>query len=82
MTEYKALLKAIGVLGGQTATAIELNKRMTLERPLTQSHVYKWLNGGKRLPEKYAMHVEAATREKGDVVHAYQLCPVSFPKSA
>ena len=82
MNEFKALSKSVEVLGGQTATANELNKRMKLDRPLTQAHVYKWLNSGRCLPAKYAAHMEAATKEKGKTVYAWQLCPVSFPKTA
>lgn len=80
MNEFKALSKSVEVLGGQTATANELNKRMKLDRPLTQAHVYKWLNSGRCLPAKYAAHMEAATKEKGKRFMRGSFAPSRFPK--
>jgi DNA-binding transcriptional regulator YdaS (Cro superfamily) len=63
-----ALLKAIEVLGSQTALAAVCGG------PVKQGHVYYWLNTSKRgLPPEYCEKVEIATRSKGDEVSRYRL---------
>lgn len=80
MTEYEALLCAVEVLDGQVGMAAELSKRMNLN--IKQQHVHNWIHRGKRLPERYAMTVEAATKAKGRMVSAKDLCPIAFAESA
>jgi hypothetical protein len=81
MTEYESLLKAVEVMEGQTALAQALSKRMN--RKIRQGHVWKWLNrGSQKLPPLYATHVEALTKEKGEIVRASDLCHAAFNKAA
>lgn len=76
MTEHEAVTLAVKVLGGQSSTAKKLTERMG--RKIAQSHVYNWLNRDKRLPERYALHVEALTRQEGTEVKASDLCHAMF----
>lgn len=76
MTEYEALKKAVEICGGQTQLARELTARTG--KPIGQGHVWKWLRRGKRLPEKYALHVEAITENLGDKINASDLCHLAF----
>lgn len=79
MTEQEALIEAIIILGGQSETASKLSKAMGIK--ITQSHVCNWIRRSKRLPEKYAMHVQALTKKHGKMIPASALCPLSFPKT-
>jgi hypothetical protein len=79
--EYEALLRAVEIMGSQTALADGLSKRMN--RKIKQGHVWKWLNtGSKKLPPLYAKHVEALTKQKGQMIKACDLCPEAFTKAA
>lgn len=73
MTELEALRKAVKLAGGQTQLADALSKRTN--HPIKQAHVWNWLNRSKRLPERYALHVEAILDGK---VKASQLCHFAF----
>lgn len=73
MTEIEALKKAVKLTGGQVHLAKALTERTG--HPIKQGHVWNWLNRSKRLPERYALHVEAIT---GGKVKASQLCHFAF----
>ena len=76
MTEYEALQKAVLVAGGQVHLANALAERTG--QPIKQGHVWNCLNRSKRLPEKYALHVEAITLHAGACVKASDLCHLAF----
>lgn len=82
MTELEALKKAVSVIGTQTEMARQLTELMKRSKPLTQKHVWHWLNVGKRLPTKYAYAVEHLTAKAGDRVCASDLCHDVFSRSA
>jgi DNA-binding transcriptional regulator YdaS (Cro superfamily) len=69
MTPHEALLKAIQVLGSQTAVAAAAGD------DVETGHVYYWLNKAPEVPARYCPGIEQATREKGDTVYCEQLCP-------
>lgn len=82
MTELEALQKAVGVIGGQAETARQLTELIKRPKPITQQHVWHWLNVGKRLPTKYAYAVEHLTAKKGNRISASDLCHDVFSESA
>ena len=75
LTPLQALKKAVKVLDGQTSLAAVCGQRVR------QQHVYNWLNRDLKLPEKYALKVQAATSAKGEAVLAHELCPEAFPEN-
>ena len=82
MTEQEALIKAVELLGGQTATAEKLTIRMNRAvRPIRQGHVWKWLNYGKCLPELYALHMQDLTSEAGCEILASSFCTAAYHAS-
>lgn len=76
MTELEALQKAVHVVGGQVHLAKAIAERTG--QPVKQGHVWNWLNRAKRLPERYALHVEEITAVAGDRVKASDLCHLAF----
>jgi len=53
--------EAVRLAGGQVALANAINKRMPdREKPIRQTHVYRWLNGTPVLPE-VLLAIEDAT---------------------
>lgn len=76
MTEYEALQEAVSVMGGQVHLAKALAERTG--QPIKQGHVWNWLNRSKRLPDRYALHVERITCEAGQCVKASDLCHLAF----
>jgi DNA-binding transcriptional regulator YdaS (Cro superfamily) len=69
VTPKEALLKAIQVLGSQTAVAKAAGENVET------GHIYHWLNKADEVPAKYCPGIEAATRERGEPVFCEQLCP-------
>lgn len=74
MTPREALVKAISVLGSQTAVAAAAGEGVET------GHVYHWLNKAPEVPAKYCPGIERATRAKeetnpGSTVYCEQLCP-------
>jgi DNA-binding transcriptional regulator YdaS (Cro superfamily) len=69
MTPHEALLKAIQVLGSQTALAAAVGP------DIKTAHIYNWLNKSAEVPSKYAPSIERATRDKGDPVLCEWLSP-------
>ena len=76
MTEYEALKKAVELAGGQSALAVALTEKMGIK--VRQGQVWKWLNYGKRLPERYALYAEQITAERGQRIKASDFCHVAF----
>lgn len=72
MTPHEALVKAVQVLGTQTALAVACGDLVK------QQNVWSWLNRSGQLPPQYALKVQKATTEKGDQVKASELCPDVF----
>ena len=57
----ESLQKAVGIMGGQAATARALS---TLERKLAQAHIWNWLNSknpDQMPPAEYCPAIERAT---------------------
>jgi DNA-binding transcriptional regulator YdaS (Cro superfamily) len=69
MTPREALLKAIAVLGSQTAVAAAAGP------DIKTGHIYHWLTKGAEVPAKYSPSIERATRERGDAVLCEWLSP-------
>jgi hypothetical protein len=72
MNRKEALKKAVRVIGTQSGLADVCGK------PVTQSHVYNWLNRDSGLPPQYAMRVFRACLSQGDPVYPWELCPEVF----
>ncbi|MCW2407871.1 MULTISPECIES: transcriptional regulator [unclassified Sphingobium] len=66
-TPFEALMKAIEMLGGQSAMA-----RLC---ELKQPSVWKWTRSSKRIPAEYVLRVEAATG-----VSRHDLRPDIYPR--
>ena len=67
MEEIRALEKAIGLLGGQSALAAVCGKK--------QGHVWAWLHRTKRVPAEMVLTIESAT---GGRVSRHELRPDIF----
>ncbi len=76
MNKLEALKKAVGLFETQSEFARILAARSKNVK-LGASHVCQWLKRGS-LPSRYALHVEAITRDAGDKVTAELLCPEMF----
>jgi DNA-binding transcriptional regulator YdaS (Cro superfamily) len=72
----RALERAIGTMGGQSAMARVLAERTG--KPIRQGHIWAWIHRTKKVPPEIAPHIEAATEELGERVGREELCP-DFP---
>lgn len=77
--ERDALVRAVELLGGPTATAAKLSKAMGVT--IKQPHVSGWLYRSGRLPPDYALHMEHLTAVEGERITAAELCPRAFDMS-
>jgi DNA-binding transcriptional regulator YdaS (Cro superfamily) len=68
VTPSQALVRAVAIAGGQSATARICNK--------SQSAVWKWLQSERSLPAEHVLAMEAATG-----VHRHLLRPDIYPIS-
>lgn len=73
---YEPLQEVINVIGSQTAVA-KICAESTGEKIL-QPHVWQWLNRDKKIPPRFAKHLEKATTEAGSTVSKERLCPDVF----
>jgi hypothetical protein len=76
MNEYEALCAGVELLGGPTETARKLTEKMGVV--IKQPHVSGWMRRGKRLPEKYALHMEYLTECEGRKISAQEFCNLAF----
>ena len=59
MMTKQLVQEIINLAGGQTALAEICGK------PVTQSHVWNWLNRDKKIPSRYVLIIESMCSEKG-----------------
>lgn len=73
----KALDRAVELAGGQTALAKKVSERVkgTGVNPITQSHVWNWLNRDRKVPGEYGIPIEEVV---GGKVTRHELCPTVF----
>lgn len=69
----KLIARAIKITGGQTALANAISP--VVDRKITQSHVWTWLNRDKAVPAEYCRAIEHATNGQ---ITACQLRPDVF----
>lgn len=66
----------IELAGGQTALAGVCS---TPKKPITQSHVWNWLNRDKKIPPRHAIPIETMCAKKGRPdINRYSMFPEIF----